>query len=208
MRRGLPVVAAAVACASLAVRAADPGELFRDITKEAGVSFAHHAAPEKKYIVESMSGGVALADFDRDGLPDVFFVDSLTVAAAADPNASRSALYRNLGGGRFEDVTDKAGVAHVGWGMGVCTADIDGDGWEDLYVTALGGNHLYRNNHDGTFADVTATAGVRVGAFAHSPATGGSRGGAGSPGCGFADYDRDGRLDLFVSRYVKVDLAR
>jgi len=132
MTRGLPVVAAAVACASLLVRAAEPGELFRDITREAGITFAHHAAPEKKYIVESMSGGVALADFERDGPPDVFFVDSLTVATAGDPNASRSALYRNLGGGRFEDVTDRAGVARVGWGMGVCAADVDGDGWEDL----------------------------------------------------------------------------
>jgi hypothetical protein len=193
MTRGLPAVAAVVACASLAVRADGPGELFRDITRQAGVTFAHHAAPDKKYIVESMSGGVALADFDRDGLPDVFFVDSLTVATSGDPNASRSALYRNLGGGRFEDVTDKAGVAHVGWGMGVCTADVDGDGWEDLYVTALGGNHLFHNNGNGTFADIAKEAGVAAGGW--------------STGCGFADYDRDGRLDLFVSRYVKIDLA-
>ena len=173
--------------------ARDPSVLFRDITHEAGIAFTHHAAPEKKYIVESMSGGVALADFDRDGLPDIFLVDSLTVATAGDLNASRSALYRNLGGGRFEDVTDRAGVAHVGWGMGVCTADIDGDGWEDMYVTAIGGNHLYRNNGDGTFTDIAQSAGVV--------------GGGWSTGCGFADYDRDGRLDLFVSRYVKIDLA-
>jgi hypothetical protein len=140
-----------------------------------------------------MSGGVALADFDRDGLPDVFFVDSLTVATAGDPGASRSALYRNLGGGRFEDITEKAGVAHVGWGMGVCTADVDGDGWEDMYVAALGGNHLFHNNGNGTFTDIAKEAGVAAGGW--------------STGCGFADYDRDGRLDLFVSRYVKIDLA-
>jgi hypothetical protein len=193
MTRGLPVLAAVVACASLVVRAADPGELFRDITQEAGVTFAHHAAPEKKYIVESMSGGVALADFDRDGLPDVFLVDSLTVATAGDPNASRSAFYRNLGGGRFEDVAEKAGVAHVGWGMGVCAADVDGDGWEDMYVTALGGNHLFHNNGDGTFADIAKETGVAAGGW--------------STGCGFADYDRDGRLVLFVSRDGKIDLA-
>ncbi len=166
--------------------------LFRDVTREAGITFAHHAAPEKKYIVESMSGGVALFDYDNDGRIDIYLVDSLTVETANDPKAARSALYHNLGGGRFEDVTDKAGVGHPGWGMGVCTADVDGDGWEDLYVTALGGNHLYRNNHDGTFSDITARAGVA--------------GGGWSTGCGFADYDRDGRLDLFVSRYVKVDL--
>jgi enediyne biosynthesis protein E4 len=139
-----------------------------------------------------MSGGVALFDFDNDGLVDVYFVDSLTVDTAADKTAARSALYRNLGHGKFQDVTDKAGVGHPGWGMGACTADVDGDGFEDLYVTAIGGNHLYRNNHDGTFTDVTQQAGVG--------------GGGWSAGCGFADYDRDGKLDLFVSRYVKIDL--
>ena len=139
--------------------------LFRDVSREAGVTFQHHAAPEKKYIVESMSGGVALFDFDNDGLIDIYFVDSLTVATAADPGAARSALYRNRGNGQFEDVTDKAGVGHPGWGMGVCTADVDGDGWEDLYVTALGGNRLYRNHRDGTFVDVTELAGVTVGVW-------------------------------------------
>jgi len=172
---------------------AAPELLFRDITREAGITFQHHAAPEKRFIVESMSGGVALFDYDNDGLPDIYFVDSLTVDTADNPNAARSALYHNLGNGRFQDVTDKAGVGHPGWGMGVCTADVDGDGWEDLYVTALRGNHLYRNNHDGTFTDITEQAGVRVGGW--------------SAGCGFADYDHDGRLDLFVSRYVKIDLA-
>jgi hypothetical protein len=167
---------------------------FRDVTREAGVTFVHHAAPEKKYIVESMSGGVALFDYDNDGRLDIYFVDSLTVETAGDPKQARSALYRNLGGFKFGDVTDKAGVAHPGWGMGVCTADVDADGWEDLYVTALGGNKLYRNNHDGTFSDVTERAGVA--------------GGGWSAGCGFADYDRDGDLDLFVSRYVKIDLKQ
>ena len=166
--------------------------LFRDITAEAGITFQHHAAPEKKYIVESMSGGVALFDYNNDGLIDIFFVDSLTVETARDPSAARSALYRNLGNGKFEDVTEKSGLAHPGWGMGVCTADVDGDGWEDLYVTALGRNRLYRNNHDGTFTDIAEQSGVA--------------GGGWSTGCGFADYDRDGHLDLFVSRYVKIDL--
>ncbi len=172
---------------------ATPELLFRDITREAGITFEHHAAPEKRYIVESMSGGVALFDFDNDGLLDLYFVDSLTVDTASDPKAARSALYKNLGNGRFQDVTDKAGVGHPGWGMGVCTADVDGDGWEDMYVTGLRGNHLYRNNHDGTFADITERAGLSVGGW--------------SAGCGFGDYDRDGRPDLFVSRYVKIDLS-
>ncbi len=196
-RRVASVLAvAAVTAAALARGAGADGAalLFRDITNAAGITFEHHAAPEKKYIVESMSGGVALFDYDNDGLPDVYFVDSLTVATATDANAARSALYHNLGNGRFEDVTDKAGVGHPGWGMGACTADVDGDGWEDLYVTALGGNRLYHNNHDGTFSDVTQQSGLGASGW--------------SAGCGFADYDRDGALDLFVSRYVKVDLAR
>src|SRR5574338_172926 len=139
-----------------------------------------------------MSGGVALFDFDHDGRTDMYLVDSLTVDTANDPKAARSALYRNLGGGKFSDVTDRAGVGHPGWGMGVCIADVDADGWDDMYVTALGGNKLYRNNHDGTFGDVTAAAGVQASGW--------------SAGCAFGDYDRDGDLDLFVSRYVKIDL--
>jgi hypothetical protein len=170
-----------------------PKRLFRDIAREAGVAFQHHTAPEKKFIVESMSGGVALLDYDNDGLLDIYLTDSLTVDTAQNPRAARSALYRNLGNGKFEDVTDKAGVGHPGWAMGVCTADVDGDGWEDIYVTGLGRNYLYHNNHDGTFTDIAERASVSAGGW--------------STGCGFADYDRDGNLDLFVSRYVKIDLA-
>jgi hypothetical protein len=177
----------------LAYSTTTPVRLFHDITAEAGVTFQHHSAPDKRYIVESMSGGVALLDFDNDGLIDMYFVDSLTVDTATRPSAARSALYRNLGTGKFEDVTDKAGVGHPGWGMGVCTADVDGDGWEDLYVTTLGRNRLYRNNHNGTFTDIAEQTGVA--------------GGGWSTGCGFADYDRDGHLDLFVSRYVRIDLG-
>jgi hypothetical protein len=165
--------------------------VFRDITKEAGITFEHHAAPDKKFIVESMSGGVALFDYDNDGLLDIYLTDSLTVETAKNPKAARSALYHNLGNGKFEDVTDRAGLAHPGWAMGVCTADVDGDGWEDLYVTGLGRNYLYHNNHDGTFTDIAESAGVT--------------GGGWSAGCGFADYDKDGNLDLFVSRYVHFD---
>jgi hypothetical protein len=168
--------------------------LFRDVAREAGVVFEHHAAAEKKYIMESMSGGLALLDFDNDGLLDIYLTDSPSVDTARDPKAARSALHRNLGHGKFEDVTDRAGVGHPGWPMGVCTADVDGDGWEDIYVTGFGRNYLYRNNHDGTFTDIAEKAGVM--------------GGGWSMGCGFADYDRDGNLDLFVSRYVTVDLDK
>ena len=187
------IAVAITAAARLATPAAGAPPLFRDITREAGIAFQHHAAPDKKFIVESMSGGLALLDFDGDGLLDIYLTDSLTVDTARDPMAARSALYRNKGQGRFEDVTDAAGVGHPGWAMGVCTADVDGDGREDMYVTGLGRNVLYRNNGDGTFTDIAGPAGVT--------------GGGWSAGCGFADYDRDGSLDLFVSRYVKIDLA-
>jgi hypothetical protein len=165
---------------------------FRDITAESGITFRHQSAPEKKFIVESMGGGVALFDFDNDGLIDIYFVNSLTVDTSNQPRSAKSALYRNLGNGKFEDVAERAGVAFPGWGMGVCIADYNGDGWEDIYVTALNGNHLYRNNRNGTFSDVTVEAGVAGGGF--------------STGCGFADYDRDGNVDLFVSQYVVIDL--
>ena len=158
--------------------------LFRDVTSEAGITFQHHAAPEKKYIVESMSGGVALFDYDNDGLPDIYFVDSLTVETAKTPSAARSALYHNLGKGRFEDVTDKARVAHPGWGMGVCTADVDGDGWEDFYVTTIGKNRLYHNNHDGTFTDVTKAAHLYKVLLGMA--------------CNFGDLDNDGYLDFYL----------
>jgi hypothetical protein len=185
--------AALVAASALAQGTAPDKPLFRDIREQAGITFQHHSAPEKKFIVESMSGGVAAFDYDNDGRMDLYFVDSLTVDTANDPKQARSALYRNLGGNRFEDVTDKAGVAHPGWGMGLCTADVDGDGYEDIYVTNLGPNRLYRNNRDGTFTDIAPQAGVTASAW--------------SVGCAFGDYDRDGDLDLFVSRYVKLDLA-
>jgi hypothetical protein len=170
-----------------------PKRLFVDVTREAGIGFVHHAAPEKKFIVESMSGGVALFDFDNDGRLDIYLTDSLTVDTAGDPRNARSALYRNLGGWKFADVTEASGLAHPGWAMGVCTADLDGDGYQDVYVTGVGRNYLFLNDRRGGFTDVAEKAGVA--------------GGGWSAGCGFADYDRDGDLDLFVSRYVKLDLA-
>ncbi|HET7294086.1 MAG TPA: CRTAC1 family protein [Vicinamibacteria bacterium] len=192
--RALLGAASALAPLVMLQSATRPPRVFRDVTLEAGVRFTHHSAPEKKYIVESMSGGVALFDFDKDGRIDIYLVDSLTVDTRNDPKAAHSALYRNLGNGTFVDVAEKAGVAHPGWGMGVCVADFDGDSWQDLYVTSLGPNRLFRNNHDGTFTEMAVKAGVTVGGW--------------SAGCGFADYDRDGDLDLFVSRYVNIDLDR
>src|SRR5205085_5344177 len=125
---------------------------------QAGITFHHVFSPEKKYIVESMSGGVALFDYDSDGYLDIFLVNSLTVDLLKSGKRTRSALYHNHGDGTFTDVTDKAGVADIGWGMGVAVGDYNNDGFGDLYVTCLGPNHLLRNNGNGTFTDVTAKA--------------------------------------------------
>ena len=170
-----------------------PGEVhFTDITEAAGIKFRHVSSPEKKYIVESMSGGVALFDYDNDGYLDIFFVNSLTVDLVKSGGKTRSALYHNNGDGTFTDVTDKAGVGDIGWGMGVAIGDYNNDGWDDIYVTCLGPNHLLRNNGNGTFTDVTQKAGVGDPRW--------------STGAAFVDYDNDGRLDLFVSNYVDFDV--
>ncbi|HKC85846.1 MAG TPA: VCBS repeat-containing protein, partial [Blastocatellia bacterium] len=166
---------------------------FTDATKSAGIDFVNTSSSEKKYIVESMGGGVAMFDFDNDGRLDIYLVNSYTVEAAlAKKPRPPAALYRNLGNGKFEDVAAKAGVADPGWAMGVSVADYDNDGYDDLYVTCFGPNKLYHNRGDGTFEDVTAKAGVSDARF--------------STGAAWGDYDRDGYLDLFVTNYVDFKL--
>ena len=166
---------------------------FVDISDSAGIKFRHASAPEKKYIVESMSGGVALFDYDSDGCLDIYFTNALTVDAVNDPRSAPGALYHNNCDGTFTDVTEKSGLAYPGWAMGVAAGDFDGDGHEDLYVTCLGPNHLYRNNGNGTFSEVTDRAGVEDQRW--------------SSGAAFGDYDNDGALDLFVANYVDFKLS-
>ena len=150
-RRVLCSAAVIAGCVTIVPMRAIENPTFTDITKATGIAFSHVSSPDKKYILESMSGGVAVFDFDHDGLLDVYLVNSHTVATARDPRSARSELWRNRGDGTFVDVTDKAGVGYPGWGMGVVVGDIDNDGWDDLYVTCYGPNRLYRNNGDGTF---------------------------------------------------------
>jgi hypothetical protein len=164
---------------------------FADVTRQAGVTFTHVSSPEKRYIVESMSGGVALFDYDNDGRLDIYFVNSLTVDLLKSKGKTKSELYRNNGDGTFTDVTEKAGVGDIGWGMGVAVGDYNNDGFEDLYVTCVGPDHLLKNNGNGTFTDVTKAAGVSDPRW--------------TTGAAFVDYDNDGRLDLFVSNYVAFD---
>ncbi len=165
---------------------------FTDITEKAGITFKHVSSPDKKYIVESMSGGVALFDYDNDGYLDIYLVNSLTVDMVKSKQKTRSALYHNNGDGTFTDVTEKAGVGDIGWGMGVAIGDYNNDGFDDIYVTCLGPNHLLKNNGNGTFTDVTQKAGVGDPRW--------------SAGASFVDYDNDGKLDLFVSNYVDFDV--
>jgi enediyne biosynthesis protein E4 len=167
---------------------------FSDITEQAGIRFKHISTPEKRYIVESMSGGVALLDYDNDGYLDIYFVNSLTVDLLKSNGKTRSALYHNNGNGTFTDVTEKAGVGDIGWGMGVAIADYNNDGFDDIYVTCVGPNHLLKNNGNGTFSDLTRTAQVSDPRW--------------STGAAFLDYDNDGYLDLFVSNYVAFDFNK
>jgi hypothetical protein len=164
-----------------------------DITASTGIHFEHHSSPEQKFIVESMSGGVALIDYDRDGWPDIYFTNAQTVEMARKGIKGRSALYHNNHDGTFTDVTDKAGVGYPCWAMGASVGDYNNDGWPDLLVTCLHGVVLYRNNGNGTFTDVTQSAGLGGDSLWATGAT-------------FGDYDGDGWDDLFVSHYVDIDL--
>ena len=167
---------------------------FEDVTKAAGIDFhLTCGGAEKRYIMESMCGGVAFFDYDNDGWTDIFLVNGSTLEEARAGRSPLGRLYRNNHDGTFTDVTAKAGLTHAGWGFGVAVGDFDNDGYEDLYVTYLDGGVLYRNNGNGTFTDVTAKAGV------------------GNPGrwgtsAGFGDFDNDGHLDLYVANYVDLDL--
>src|SRR4051794_194107 len=145
--------------------------------------------PTKDHILESACGGVALFDYDGDGLLDIYLVTAAELTPARERIAHRNALYRNLGGWKFEDVSKKAGVDLAAWGSGACAGDFDGDGRLDLYVTNWGPNALFRNRGDGTFEDVAVRTGLAAGGW--------------STGCAFFDADADGDLDLYVARYVE-----
>jgi len=171
--------------------------VFEDTTAKTVLgNFTHKSGTlAKNYIFEVPSGGVAIFDYDGDGLPDVYLLNGSTMLALQGKEKSpRSALYRNLGNFKFENVTDKAGVANERWGMGVAAGDYDNDGKPDLYVSNFGVSRLYRNNGDGTFTDVAERVGVARKGW--------------STGATFGDYDGDGRLDLFVPGYLEIDFNK
>jgi hypothetical protein len=149
----------------------------------------------KKFIIETTGTGVAIFDYDNDGWPDIFVVNGTTLDPLPGKEQPTNHLYRNNHNGTFTDVTKKAGLVHTGWGQGVCVGDYDNDGNEDLFVTYYGKNVLYHNNGNGTFSDVSEKTRV-------------AGNGAWSTGCAFVDYDRDGKLDLFVATYVDFDVKK
>ncbi len=162
--------------------------VFTDVTQEAGIDFEHHNGRSgRKYLPETLGSGCAFFDYDNDGLPDIFLVNSKPWSGRAEGITSK--LYRNAGGGRFEDMTDAAGLASAMYGLGVAAADYDNDGFSDLYVTVLDGDRLFRNQGNGTFQDVTKSAGIDNARFGTSAA--------------WFDYDLDGHLDLLVANYVQ-----
>ncbi len=171
-----------------------PAVRFTDITRTAGLAFVHNnGAYGDKLLPESMGGGAAFFDFNNDGFPDLLFVNGTYwpghVPAGKPPTTP--ALYANDGHGHFTDVTAGSGLDVSLYGMGCATGDFDNDGWVDVFVTGVHGNHLFRNLGGGRFADVTGPAGV------------GGSGQDWSTSAAFFDYDNDGRLDLFVANYVR-----
>jgi len=174
-----------------------PLAYFTDEADKAGLTMKNvfGGIDTKKYIIETTGTGIAIFDYDDDGWPDIFIVNGTTLDGLPSTAAPTNRLYHNNHDGTFTDVTEKAGLRHTGWGQGVCVGDYDNDGFEDLYVTYYGKNVLYHNNGNGTFTDVSEKAGVA------------GAGKAWGTGCAFVDYDRDGKLDLFVATYVDFDLA-
>lgn len=165
---------------------------FRDVAAQAGLTAEVISGElDQTYIVENTGTGVAIFDYDNDGLPDIFLVQGGRLKAGAENLAPH--LYRNLGGLRFEDVTEKAGIGHLGWGQGVCAGDVDNEGHVDLFLPQWGHNVFLKNQGNGTFRDETRQRGL------YRPE---SRWGT---GCAFIDYDRDGYLDLAVANYVDFD---
>ena len=183
-------------CLSPTIQSESPsGQLFVDVASESGLTdlIVCGKNQSKKYILETLGSGVALADYDRDGNLDAFFVNGSQLEGFAVGQAPTHHLYRNAGNGKFVDVTKAAGLAASGWGQGVCVGDYDNDGFDDLFITYYGHNTLYRNRGNGTFNDVTKEAGL----YSDTVRWG--------TGCAFVDYDNDSYLDLFVANYLVFD---
>ena len=172
-------------------RAASPGPIqLCDVTRETGITFKHtDGSSGRRYIVEAMSAGLALFDYNADGRIDIYFLNGAPMQGTKVETPPRNALYRNEGNWKFTDVTEEAAVGDTGFGLGVTVGDYDNDGDPDLYLNNFGPNVLYRNNGNGTFSDVTDEAGVQNGSL------------VGAGAC-FLDMDKDGDLDLYAANYL------
>lgn len=204
MRYPLVLVAASLTVASAPLQTPDSWAVtFTDIGARAGLVHPsiYGGVDRKRFIIETNGCGTAFVDYDNDGWIDALVLSGTRLAAGArtestdDRDREPSRLYRNQHDGLFKDVTSQAGLTKIGWASSVCAGDYDNDGFVDLFVTYFGANVLYHNLGNGRFEDATTSAGL---------ATSGTRWGS---GCTFVDYDRDGRLDLFVANYLKFDLA-
>jgi len=174
----------------------DLGVTFVNVAGRAGITAKTIYGDEhrNRYLLETTGSGAAFIDYDNDGWQDIFLVNGTRLDGVAGGEQPSNRLYRNNGDGTFADVTERAGLRRSGWGQSVCAGDYNGDGHTDLFISGFGKNALYRNNGDGTFTEVAERAGV---------ANNRTRWGSGSA---FLDYDRDGRLDLFVASYIDLDL--
>jgi hypothetical protein len=182
--------------ASTSTRPSGPIE-FSDVTSAAGIHFKHNSgAFGKKYLPETMGSGVCFIDYDNDGWQDIFFVNSMDWPGHSPATRQKSlpALYHNNRDGTFSDVTKQAGLAVETYGMGCAVGDFDNDGFDDIYLTTVGSNHLYRNLGNGKFADVTPKAGVADPGFSASAV--------------WFDYDNDGKLDLLVTHYIEWSIEK
>ena len=168
---------------------------FKDVTQSTGVDLVvSSGTPEKEFLVETMTGGVCVLDFDGDGWPDLFFANGTDRHSWNRKKGPSDRLYRNNRDGTFSDVTGPAGLRDSAWGMGCVTADYDNDGDTDLYVTNYGPNFLYRNQGSGTFSEVGVTGPVADPGW--------------STGAAFGDYDKDGHLDLYLANYLEFDFEK
>jgi enediyne biosynthesis protein E4 len=167
-------------------------EIFSDVTTQTGIHWRHFSGEsQERYLTEAMGGGVAFLDFDRDGRQDLLFINGGETPKSKSTTPVRNGLFRNIGGGRFEEVTAKSGLARLlFYGMGVAAGDFDNDGYPDLFITGYPGSALFHNNRDGTFTDITEKSGI-------------ANAGRWAAGAAWFDYDRDGRLDLFVANYAE-----